>query len=399
MSRKTKHSTPAPVWFPRLSAIAPYTTVQVSEKEIEGWLDDVAHALHTAEAVTEIEDRFRQLVAFKSRQINTLAETDWSQYGGHQLVWWSIADMTLQRALDVFLPPPYDQWPQSVRIWMYVLQLIVIGTAEAIRPQSEHADPLELACRAVHVRLAGPYAEREIQRRRAQHVGSPVGDLLLWRDLDQQENVPAPPLIAEAQGQAAAILDKLRACTWRQTYNRIENVVHDPGLVTQTLKTYLSSEIYETVVTRWGGLEGLDALARSLDGRFNITPKAVADRVMKPDRLTELFPFLEERATLRLPTGDGVILEPRGKNGLDYKPGHITLSITEEDSTHPAALSKEAKDIVQRFLKRNPKYKEGIELCLSEEPLKKLAAERGISVQTIINRKNRAQEALKQFEW
>lgn len=397
--KKTSKSDAVPEWFPKLSDTAPYSTVQVAPEEVEEWLDDFAQGYRNPDAWKEVERGFQQLFAFQDRHLRRLHEIEWNQYSSHQLIWWAVAEMTLRRAIENFLPPPYDQLLRSAQTWLYLFQLIVTGTAEATKPQTAHPEPLELARRAIHVRLAGPYARGEIQRRIKQHVGSPVGELLLWRGIDAESDQGSLLQTLDGEAIVEEILDKLRACSWRQTKQRVAKVVKDEALVAETLKAQLSMEIYETVVTRWGGLEGLDALARSLDGQFNIAPRAVADRVMEPRILRELFPFLDERNNVHLPADndDSVILVRRREGGREYKPSRITLSITEEDAAHPSSHKRQAEQVLTDFLTRYPEHEDGIILLLSDEPLKDLAQARGVRVQTIINRKKKAREALEIF--
>jgi len=409
---KKKKSTGAtvPEWFPKLLDTAPYTTVQVAPEEVEEWLDDLAQGYRSSEARDEIDRCFRQLFAFQDRHRKTLGEVNWSQYSGHQLVWWVVAEMTLWRAIETFLPPPYDQLSPSARTWCYLFQLIVTGTAEAEKPQTQHPDPLELARTAVHVGLAGPYARQEAQRCMKQHVGSPVGELLFWRAVDAMSDHDGLVPVLEEGPTLQDILDKLRKCSWRKAKQRVSQVVQDDGLVTKTLKTHLSSEIYETVVKRWGGLDGLDALARSLDGKFHYAPKIIAERLMDPRKLREIFPVLDERRSVRLPAAadDSVVSVKRcvkervngEKKEREYecKPSRFTLSITEEDPSYPSSQKRQADKVLADFLKRHPEHEDGIQLLLSDEPLKDLAQARGVkTVQTIINRKKKAQEALKGF--
>jgi hypothetical protein len=205
------------------------------------------------------------------------------------------------------------------------------------------------------------------------------------------------------------IMDKLRACCWKVTEERVLRVVHDERIVKHTLKTQLSSEICETVVTRWGGLDGLDALAKALDGKFHFIPRVVADRVMDPRKLRELFPVLDERRSVRLPADndDSVVLVKRcvkervngEKKEREYecKPSRFTLSITEEDPSYPSSRYRQADRVLADFLKRYPEYEDGIQLLLSDEPLNSLSKARGRTVQTIINRKKKAKEALERF--
>lgn len=397
--KKTSKSDTVPEWFPKLSDTAPYSTVQVAHEEVEDWLDDFAQGYRNPDAWQEVERCFQQLFAFQDRHKSTLAEVEWSQYSSHQLIWWAVAELTLRRAIEGFLPSPYDQLSQSVRAWLYLFQLIVTGIAEAAKPQIAHPDPLELARRAIHVRLAAPYAKREIQRRVKQHVGSPVGELLFWRGIDAMSEQGSLLQTIEGETLVQEIMDKLRACSWRKTKRRVSRVVNDETLVAETLKAQLSMEIYEAIVKRWGGLEGLDVLARSLDGECNIVPTAVADSVMDPRRLRELFPFLDEWNNVHLPMDkdDSVILVRRREGEREYKPSRITLSITEEDDAHPGSSKKQADQVLADFLKRYPEHADGIQLLLSDEPLKNLARARGRTVQTIINRKMKALEALKKF--
>jgi hypothetical protein len=119
-TKKTSKLGTVPEWFPKLSDTAPYTTDQVAPEEIEEWLDDLAQGYHDIETQNEIDRCFRELIAFQDRQRKTLDGTDWPQYSAHQLIWWAIAEMTLRRAIENFLPPPYDQLSPSSRTWLYL---------------------------------------------------------------------------------------------------------------------------------------------------------------------------------------------------------------------------------------------------------------------------------------
>jgi hypothetical protein len=174
--------------------------------------------------------------------------------------------------------------------------------------------------------------------------------------------------------------------------------------VTEHLEANLPGQIWSTVIGKWGGLDGLHALALALDGHFDIAPRAVADGIM--NQLHHLFPSAADSMRVETPKPDGSTMRQRmyvpmvpyaeedtaeGLAGGEEMTGQdrLRVSITEKDP--------DLKLLVEQFLRVHPKHQDGITLLLSDEPVDQLAAYRHCTKQTVINRKNRALAALQRF--
>lgn len=387
MAKKRTKPTPAgpPTWFPTLENLPPFDTVRVPPEHVETWLEEIIQFAEQPATQTT----YRELCLRQQRLAHTIASWDWGRESSHQLIWWGVAHGSLRHGLDIFLPPPYNALPLAVRQWLYA-HAFLVQESQAI-PQLK---------RIMAMWLAAPAVGAELSKRATQHVGTPAGVLLFVHDLIRLTETDPMTLDQDISAVADRAIEQLRSRTWRKAAARIRKALPTtPGHEQTTiLDAHLSGAIWETITKKWGHLQGLDALARSLDGGCNIAPTAVTDRMMKQDRMRELFPFLEERANLRLPADeDGVVLVQRSDDERDYKPSRITLSITEEDDVHTNSRGKQAEEVLEKFRQRYPGHEEGIGLLLSDEPLKELATARNVTVQTIINRKNRAWKELKRF--
>jgi hypothetical protein len=220
------------------------------------------------------------------------------------------------------------------------------------------------------------------------------------------------------------VIDTLRQRTYRRALNK--SLAAIPDALEPDVNKNLSGQIWATITRKWGEHDGLHALAQALDGKFNITVRAVVDDIMEQRK--HLFPSVSAADEEPLPEDDDQLFVMREE--------HLRVSISEEqvcpacrgavpaklkppfkcplcgtgiprgagpfrraaapDHPRPVDLSSiDSKVMLERFLHDHPEEADGITLLLSAEPLDQLAKARQRTVQTLINRKNHALATLR----
>ncbi len=94
-------------------------------------------------------------------------------------------------------------------------------------------------------------------------MGYHAGMLLLLMQIFRRMGSETPDLAQEAEHR----VDQLRGSTFRST--PVE------------MREELTGQIPLTLDSRWGHLDGLEVIARSLEGELNIAPQAIRDGLMK----------------------------------------------------------------------------------------------------------------------
>lgn len=386
-STASRSSSRPPTWFPTLESLPPYHTVRVPPEHVETWLDGIIQfaqqpATHTT---------YRELWSRQQRIAQNIASSNWEQDSSHQLIWWSLAHGSLRYGLDTFLPPPYDGLPLAVRQWLYVHAFLVQGP-QAI-PQVE---------RIMAIWLAAPVVGAALSKRARKQLGTPAGVLLFVHDLNRLIEASPATIDQDIDAVAERAIKLLRPSTWREAAERTQ------GQCRTTLAGHLSSAIWETIATKWGHLQGLDAIAQALDGNMNITPTAVADDIMND--LRHIFPSAAASYTEKDPANPKKRLrryvseipidqdddqeEAKGKAQL-MSADQLCMSITER---HDERLDLDKlKAALPRFLGEHPEHRDGLDLYLYDGPLtqQQQAKVLGVAVKTLNNRENRAVSAFR----
>jgi hypothetical protein len=343
-----------PPWFPTLDG--PRFSIRAPEP-IEDWLAAIQRDYADPRGAAYFRNYLTALDCFAEQHEATLAAQDWTRFSSHSLVSWMHTILQVQHARALFLPKPYrHEIPGAEQLTLCMLALLP-ECQQSVKP----------ACAVLSHIVAAPYVQREVVRRAAKCVGFPAALLVLVHKLEADASTEPAWQSSYSMSDAVltAALNRLCKTTRRSAQRRAGKVLHEGRTPEPELRENLPGEIWQTIIKRWGEREPLDLLARALDRKLEIVPRAVADQIMK--HLAEVCPIATTKED-RLPDEGGG--EPVG-----------WCHAMEEH--HLAA-----------FLRTYPEHKDGIELWLSRKPLAELAKERGITVQTIINRKNRAQRQL-----
>jgi hypothetical protein len=325
----------------------------------------------------------RERAAVRTR----LQRTDWSRVPATELVAFVEGAAAIRIGIGA-LPAEYADLSSAARSVLYLRMLILWGTLRG------GPFPLRPALEAVALHDGAQYAVREMFRRGEKHVGKYMFLLLISDD--------------EATVERA--LEGLRKLTYRY-FKKKKNNPHDyianaldcvlgtgrrPADSLEQGRPSLEQEInvqaFQTGQQRWGALGPRGLTLRWLAGKLNIAHWAVADdltdaarAVTRRLRNEELF---NEEEILKIDIHE---TSKKGARARDVKKGiHDQAKLLLTRGQRQA----DGQDFVEKFLVQHPRHGRGIESLLSDEPLADIARQHGVTVQTVINWKNRALAAL-----
>ncbi len=267
---------------------------------------------------------------------------EWSSLSSHSLVSIMHTSLQVRQTLAQFLPEPYRR---EVSADEHLLLCMLGLLAEEQREVIAHHILLFI--------IMVPYVQAELVRRAHTHVGFPAALLVLLHQLEASADVAWQPSAA-GDAMATVALHRLMKSTVRSSISRAAGRAPE-----QELRDNLPGEIWQTVIRRFGQRDALDVLARAFDGQLNIAPRAIVDDVI--EHLTEVLP------TVPLP----------------------------EDNAGPAVLPTQDEALLARFLQAYPQHADGVACLCSPKPLAELASAHGVTVQTIMNWKRRAERQLR----
>jgi hypothetical protein len=341
-----------------------------------------------------IRDDLAVLLDYHEDWIET---TDWTAVDGSKLMTAWQSTVAVQAHVDAFLPSA----ELMDRYWYYLLGLVAYARAEMEQGLWQPAEglapdviPFLRAFLAQNALLSGPAVHREVRRRRQQHVGAPAADLV-WHH--QCEPLDCPE--TEAAQLTENALAALRRATVRDASRRLKLQLDPAQALAVDREAQLRSQVWKTVIERWGHLSPLEAMAAALDGNLDIAPRAIVDDLieqMRPDmrasRREMALPAADD--TLRVSLRDSTLIQRIERRSIQEQ-----LSVTEEGWTHPwrQMTVRDATRRLEQFRRGAPEHADGLALLLSEESVRSLASARGVSPQAIRQRKARTLTALRQF--
>lgn len=186
-----------------------------------------------------------------------IKRTDWGKVPALELI--QILENSL--AVSIVESTSVPNQPPLVQRWLYYNGLMNKGVH--LKAKDKISPPVLLLFRAEYFNQALEYASAEIVRRSRKHVGFHAAKLLWLMAYSVRD-----------QKDADSALLSLRKAAWGQIPARLRAAaVHD-----------LSQQIPVTLHNKWGSLEPRQVLARSLEGKLNIAPRAIRDAFVKDAR-------------------------------------------------------------------------------------------------------------------
>ncbi len=319
----------------------------------------------------------RERAAVRTR----LGRMDWSHVPATELVTFVEGAAAIRIGIGA-LPREYADLSFAARRVLYLRMLILWG---ALR---DGPFPLRPALQAVRLHEGAPYAVTEMFRRESKHVGMHMFLLLI----SQHEATIKKAL--EGLRKATYGLFKKRPKTRDYIAHTLDRVLGTGRGPAASLRQEMDARVFQTGKQRWGALGPRGLTLRWLAGKLNIAPQAIADDLHDAARaitrrLRNEVLFNEEEI-LGIDLRDETSEEVAGARDI-IKGVHDQAKL---HFKHPLDEQAAVRDFVEKFLVQHPRHRRGIEAILSDEPLADIARQHGVTVQTVINWKNRALAAL-----
>ena len=299
-----------PDWFAvRFEQPLEWATVHVPAESFDEWLLEITRLLTGT-------NLWHELLTVEASLVEQIRQRDWSKVSPHHLVHHLKLSQDMKRGAANFLPPPYDQWPLSVRQALYFLHFVLIGLAKINDNQDEdfglpevakkmppETRPVLAATIPLWNCLAEPAILAAISYHRSRHPEDfDAGLLKILMDFEahaawgaERKGTVAPLM--------ASIATEAEAARWLAAFGDTPEAVrirlcqvegfqkHDTRFQSHEREGNVASEAITTLSEWLRGESGASALARALEGKLGAWPDEVKHGLdaAKPDLVTPSF--------------------------------------------------------------------------------------------------------------